>query len=87
MATDNQIKNTELKKLQRQERAKALLSFLGVIALGVKLFLGIDIPSDVLNIAVDVILGLWSLWAWFRNNYITPRGMKQLSVLKNPNLQ
>lgn len=73
--------------LEKSERAKALLSFLGVVALGVKVFFHINIPQDMLNEAVNVILGLWTIWAWFRNNYVTKRGIKQLHVLKNSKLQ
>lgn len=77
----------ETKKLENKERAKAILSLLSMIALGVKFMFHIDVPENILDIAVNVILGIGTLWAWFRNNYITKRGIKQLHVLKNGKLQ
>lgn len=92
MSTANLAKKnttTPTARLEKQEKTKAYAALVGTLLAAIKLILaqfGIEIPQDMVDLGVNIILGMVTLWGWFRNNYITTRGIKQLHVLKNSKL-
>lgn len=66
------------------DRASVLRVLLSLASL-LKLF-GVEIPEEALNALADVIAGAIILWAVWKNNYLSKKGLKQKEVLEKNGL-
>lgn len=73
-----------------KEKAKGIASLLGAVLLVAKIiadtFFGFEIPQELIDQTVNVVLSVITVIAAWRNNYITQKGKSQFNLLKNAKL-
>lgn len=74
----------------QKERMKGIVAVVGALLLVVKniseTFFGFEIPQELIDSTTDLLLSALTVWAAWRNNYITQKGASQLNALKKAKL-
>ena len=73
----------------KKEFAKGWVAFIGAVLTAAKIILnqfGWEIPDELIDDTVNFLLAAVTIWAAWRNNYLTNKGKKQFHLLKNANL-